>query len=176
MVERLRTDPLVQIGSILGGVTSVVALVTSRQIVVALGVAGLIYAIAAACFCLRGAFRQTNSWMGALLLASGVGTAVFAAEALSDRWFPPWWHTRYGDVHKFGLLQLAGILGIALGGALVRAELEERHRKQVQICPDCLEECPKGAHVCRWCGWRWSGPPTGSAIAEDRARPVSADG
>jgi len=162
MIERLRADAFVQICAILGIVTSFGAFVSSKEAVVALGVAGIIYSTASAILCLREAFfHRTSVFRGVVLIWAGVSCVLIAVEGVVNGRLIPNWKSRYADIHSFSLLQVFGIVGIALGIMLLSNEVEKRHRNRVQVCPDCLSECPAGAHVCRYCGYRWPEPPVG---------------
>jgi uncharacterized protein involved in response to NO len=63
------------------------------------------------------------------------------------------WEKITHAVTTFGVLQVAGIAGLAFRGY---AELTRIYQSTRKKCPDCAEMVLAEAHVCKHCGYRWS--------------------
>jgi hypothetical protein len=163
-------------GTIVGWVVS-----TKSPVVVlgtALGYAGMAVTVGVALFCLVLTIlppsvlkaledkQLTKSTLTArvLYLAFAIGIAAIAASTGTD--------PRNGFWIAMGAVTL-GMTGYS--AFLVSNNAAAARKRQFRVCPDCAETIKAQACVCRYCGYRFSLPPTAYELALESAQPAVAE-
>ncbi len=156
------------IASIVSIAGAAIGLATTQNIVIALGIAGIIYtAVLAGAYC-RNSLRQSDPWRS--FLSGGAAGVCFLIilEAIFGKFVPTWTKT-YAHFESFGVLQVLGITGLLLLAFIAADWVWDAHKesKAIKVCPDCAEKCKEKAHVCRWCGFRWNACPEETFVPGD---------
>jgi hypothetical protein len=151
---KLATNVVGATASIVSIAGAAVGFATTQNLVIALGIAGIIYSAVLTGFYFRASLRQREPWRSALFGGIAFLCFLIILEAIFGKFVPIWTKT-YAHFASFGVLQVLGITGLTfIGAAWVWGAFKES--KEIKVCPDCAEKCKKKAHVCRWCGFRWT--------------------
>jgi hypothetical protein len=140
--------------SVVGIVTFVVTFASSKNIDVALGVMGIGYFVLLALVGVglmyvvvadlrNGAYRLSLSNLSGL--AWMVGMAVVSCWVLSD--------VGYSDVHRFGVLQIVGLVVAGIVAFSGTRYLIATRRDRWKECPDCANKALAKARKCEHCGY-----------------------
>lgn len=120
-----------------------------------LAFAGVLWLALAYYICARDALvqRTLKDFLFLFLLVAPVCAAIVIL-ATRDAEVDLNWERITHEFTTFGVLQSAGIAGLAFRGY---AELTRIYQNTRKKCPDCAEMVLAEAHVCKHCAYRWSG-------------------
>lgn len=70
------------------------------------------------------------------------------------------------DLDSFGYLQIFGELAVILAAIVLIVLAVLDYRGKIKECPDCAETVLRKAHVCKYCGFRWSSPKLDTEMSQ----------
>lgn len=152
----LLSDRVSQVAGLLAVAGFIILYLPSPIVCAVLAFAGVLWLALSYYVCARDAFvqRRPKDFLFFFLLMAPVWAAIVIL-ATRNAEVDLNWEKITHEFTTFGVLQLAGIAGLAFRGYAGLTRIYQKTRKK---CPDCAEMVLAEAHVCKHCAYRWSGP------------------